>query len=168
MKQRIASFFALVAILVVIGSGVVYAADMFSGTWKLNIAKSTFGAGPAPKEATISKYELTPEGMKLISEGTTSRGNLANSQYVFKFDGKDYPGSQTITIDGKPDVRASDQTISAKKVDDYTIEFTFKNKGEVASHAKAVISKDGKTETYTSTYTIDGQEKKNVTVWDKQ
>jgi hypothetical protein len=168
MKQRIINFAVLVTVVVAVGSGVVYAADMFSGTWKLNIAKSTFGAGPAPKEATISRYEITPEGMKLISEGTTSKGNAAHSQYVFKFDGKDYPGSQTITIDGIPDERASDQTISAKKIDDYTIEFTFKNKGEVTSHAKAVISKDGKTETYTSTYTVEGQEKKNVTIWDKQ
>ncbi len=152
---------------IVLGSsGGAYAADMFSGTWKLNISKSTFGAGAAPKQPTISKYELTPKGMKLVSEGTTSKGNPARSEYLFKFDGKDYPGSQT--IDGKANEHAADQTISAKKIDDYTIEFTFKNKGEVTSHAKAVISKDGKTETYTSTYTVDGQEKKNVTVWDKQ
>ena len=167
MKQRVASFAVLVAVVVTIGSGVVYAADMFSGTWKLNIAKSSFGAGPAPKQPTISKYEMTPAGMKLISEGTTSRGNPAHSEYVFKLDGKDYPaGAQTIR--GETNERTADQTISAKKIDDYTIEFTFKNKGTVTSHATAVISKDGKTETYTTVYTVEGQEKKNVTIWDKQ
>jgi hypothetical protein len=168
MKQRVTAFSICLTIIVLVSSGVVYAADMFSGSWKLNIAKSTFGAGPAPKEPTVSRYELTPAGMKLTSQGTTSRGNAAHSEYVFKLDGKDYPGTQSLTIDGKPVERVTDQTISAKKIDDYTIEFTFKNKGTVTSHATAVISKDGKTETYTTTYTVDGQEKKNITIWEKQ
>lgn len=147
-------------------SSVAFAADMFTGTWKLNIAKSTYGSGSAPKEPTISKYQATPDGMKLVSEGVSSRGKTAHSEYVFKFDGKDYPGTQT--LDGQANENAADQTISAKKIDDHTIEFTFKNKGTVSSHATAVISKDGKTETYTATYMVEGKELKNITIWDKQ
>ena|SRR5581483_8990074 len=166
MKQRTVWLSVLTALVFGMVSQVAYAADMFSGTWKLNIAKSTYGVGTAPKQPTISTYQMTPEGMKLTSDGVSSRGRPAHSEYIFKFDGKDYPGTQT--IDGQPNEHATDQTISAKKINDYTIEFTFKNKGEVTGRATAVISKDGKTETYTSTYTVKGEEKKNITIWDKQ
>jgi len=38
-------------------AGALYAAGSFSGTWKLDNAKSKFESGPAPKETTITVQE---------------------------------------------------------------------------------------------------------------
>ena len=38
-------------------AGALYAAGSFSGTWKLDTAKSTYESGPAPKETTITVQE---------------------------------------------------------------------------------------------------------------
>ena len=35
----------------------LYVADSFSGTWKLNVAKSKYESGPAPKETTVTLTE---------------------------------------------------------------------------------------------------------------
>jgi hypothetical protein len=166
IKSLVVAFALLV--LVQVSTTVAFAADMFSGTWKLNLAKSTYKPGPPPKEPTISRYEATKDGgMKLMSDGITAGGKPAHSEYTFQFDGKDYPGIQT--LDGKPNENSAEQTISAKKIDDYTIEFTFKKRGMVTATAKAVISKDGKTETYTTTSTTrEGEDMINVTIWEKQ
>jgi hypothetical protein len=48
----------LLVVLSVLGlAGVLYAAGPFTGTWKLDTAKSKFESGPAPKEQTINVQE---------------------------------------------------------------------------------------------------------------
>jgi hypothetical protein len=42
----------LVAAIFTMGTGAAFAADSATGTWKLNLAKSTFSPGPAPKSQT--------------------------------------------------------------------------------------------------------------------
>ena len=37
--------------------------DLRIGTWKLNVAKSTFRSGPPP-QSIIDKFEATPEGFE--------------------------------------------------------------------------------------------------------
>ena|SRR5215831_4139027 len=167
MKLRILAVVFTVIVLVTLSTTVVLAADMFSGTWKLNLEKSTYSPGPPPKEPTVSTYIAVKNGYRLMSDGVTAGGKKAHSEYTFAFDGKDYAGTQT--MDGQPNGNSSDQTISAKKVDEYTIEFTFKVRDTVTGHAKAVISKNGKTETYTFTSSgVNGQTVNNTTIWNKQ
>jgi hypothetical protein len=57
---------------------------------------------------------------------------------------------------------------SVKKVDDRTIEITFKRDGEVLSTVKHVVSKDGKTRTITVVMSAQGGATKNATVFEKQ
>jgi hypothetical protein len=48
----------LLAVLSVLAFAcVLYAAGPFTGTWKLDTAKSTFQSGPAPKELTVNVQE---------------------------------------------------------------------------------------------------------------
>lgn len=47
----------LVVFSVLALAGVLYAAGPFTGTWKLDTAKSKFQSGPAPKELTINVEE---------------------------------------------------------------------------------------------------------------
>jgi hypothetical protein len=85
---------------------------------------------------------------------------------MVKFDGKDYP--MQVTVDGKPNPDAAD-TVTARKIDDHTYEFTNKRNGTVLTTIKEVISTDGKTRTATITGTnAQGQAVNTTVVYEKQ
>ncbi len=57
----------VVTVLVAFGSQSVFAqADPFIGTWVLNLAKSKYQPGPAPKTQT-SIYEASGQGVKVTT-----------------------------------------------------------------------------------------------------
>ncbi len=157
MEKRIALAVGLVAAIVVGLGSVLSAADVMSGTWKLNVAKSKYSPGPAPKSNTL-KIEWTDDGVKVTSDGVDAQGPT-HTQYSAKFDGKDYP------ITGNPNA----DMLSVKKIGDHEIETTWKKGGKTTLTIKTVVSQNGKTRTSTSTG-IDAQGRKvnNVTVYEKQ
>jgi hypothetical protein len=140
-------------------------ADMLSGTWKLNVAKSKYSPGLAAQSNTI-KFEAIDGGIKLLADGADAQGKKTHNEYTAKFDGKDYPTKPM--LDGKPNANAAD-AVSYKKIDDYTYEVTAKLKGKTLNVARHVISKDGKTRTVTTTGTnAQGQKLNDMTVFEKQ
>src|SRR5262245_35047842 len=118
MKGRIGiCVFALTLLIVcMLAASVVMGADMFSGTWKLNVAKSKYSPGPAPKSGTL-KVEAVEGGLKVTNDGENAEGKKTHTEYTVKFDGKDYPDK--VMVDGKVDPNGADM-ISAKKIDDNT------------------------------------------------
>src|SRR5262249_8119839 len=86
-------------IMVALFVTVLFGADMFSGTWKLNTAKSTFSPGPVPKEG-IGKIQAVDNGLNVVLDGVNASGQKTHTEYTMKFDGKDYPSKST--LDGKP------------------------------------------------------------------
>src|SRR5215475_8820466 len=106
MKLRLLAVLFALIVLVSLSTTVAFAADMFSGTWKLNLEKSSYDPGPPPKEPTVSKYVAVKNGYILMSDGVTAGGKKAHSEYTFAFDGKDYPSSQS--LDGEPNKSAAD------------------------------------------------------------
>lgn len=133
------------------------ASDAMMGTWKVNEAKSKFGAG-APKNSTVT-YEAAGDSVKVSIDGTAPDGTATHSEWTGKFDGKDYPST------GNPheDMRSS------KQIDDHTLHVVSKKDGKVVLTAHVVISADGKTRTVTTTGTDDkGKKYKSVVVYDKQ
>jgi hypothetical protein len=142
----------------VLSSSVALAAENWLGTWKLDVAKSKYSPGPAPKSLTL-KFEATADGIKLTSDGVNAEGNPTHGEYVSKFDGKDVPWK------GNPDA----DTASAKKIDDNSYENVWKKDGKTTITAKAVVSKSGKTLTVTLTGTnAKGQTVNNTAVYDRQ
>src|SRR5262245_61348595 len=133
---------------------VASAADMFSGTWKENISKSTYQSGPAPKQPTVQKIDAS-SGLKVERDSVDDQGQKIHTGYNLQFDGKDYPFN--VTVGGKP--VPGPATISAKRVDDSTIEFTFKANG-IVTKGKWVVSRDGKTLAWTQTQ-VEGQPANN-------
>ncbi len=134
------------------------AADPAIGTWKLDVAKSKYTPGPAPKSATIT-YEETADGIKRTGESLDADGKTTSFSYTAKFDGKDYPVTGSDLFD----------TIAPKRIDDRTVEATLKKSGKVVSSARRVVSKNGKMMTITSTGTdAKGQKTKNIAVYEKQ
>ena len=140
-------------------------ADMLAGTWKLNVAKSKYSPGPAPQSNTV-KFESIEGGIKLVADGVDSQGKKTHNEYTAKFDGKDSPTKPM--LDGKPNPNAAD-TVSYKKIDDYTYEVTAKLNGKTLNLARHVISKDGKTRTVTTTGpNAQGQKLNDTTVFERQ
>lgn len=108
------------------------------GTWKLDVAKSTYQQGKAPASETRTYLATDDGGLQLTADAVLPSGTKQPTGYRAKYDGKDHPYSgaagDTIAITG--DGWASDATI--------------KMKGKVTQTAHSVVSKDGKTLTVTS------------------
>ena len=139
--------------------------DLLSGTWVLNISKSTYSPKDlAPKSGT-SVFAPGPDGTKLRADGVNAKGQKTLSEYTTKFDGADGPNNST--VDGKP---SPDSDINAwRKIDDHNYENVSKLKGQVMTTTKVVISEDGKTRTNTVTgKNAAGQTINNTAVYDKQ
>ena len=51
--------------------------DPMNGVWKLNVAKSTFSPGPAPKESTLTIESAGP-GRKVSVTGVAGDGSPVN------------------------------------------------------------------------------------------
>jgi hypothetical protein len=146
--------------LLAVGSAVASAqTDPRIGKWKVNLAKSKYELGPAPKD-DVRTYEATPDGTKTKIEITPTSGSPRSGSYTAKLDGKDYP----ITGTGGP---SPFDTIALKPVNGSTLQITLKKDGKVVQTTRAVVSKDGKTMTQTSTRP-DASGKKDVVVFDKQ
>jgi hypothetical protein len=132
--------------------------DPMVGTWKLNLSKSTYSPGPAPKSG-ISKFEPWEDGMKATIDMVDGQGNKIHSEAAVKFDGKDYP------IKGSPIADA----VSVKRLDERQSEIVWKKGGKVTMTGKSVISADGKTTTVTQTGTDpQGRAVNNTSVYEKQ
>src|ERR1700724_4245251 len=86
----------LVGAILAIATGTALAADPVVGTWKLNLAKSTFSPGPAPKSQTRT-YAESPQGITLTIKTTAADGKESTATLTFKDDGKPYP------VTGNPD-----------------------------------------------------------------
>jgi hypothetical protein len=144
--------------LLTLGS-VAFAADASFGTWKLNVAKSTYSPGPAAK-SQIAKVEAWGEdGVKYSSDIVTADGTSTRMEFQAKFDGKDYP------FTGNPDA----DVIALKRIDGNTIESVSKLKGKVTLTVRGVVSSDGKTRTLTQTgHNAQGAEVKNVLLFERQ
>ena len=109
------------------------------GTWTLNVAKSKFNPGPAPKSMKVA-YAPSAESIKISVDVTWAAGETQHWAMSGKYNGKDYP------ITGNP---AADMA-SFKMVNEHTGESIFKKDGKVAATNTRVLSKDGKTLTITS------------------
>lgn len=156
MRKRLLAGF-LFSVLAVSASSAL-AADAWMGTWKLNLAKSKYAAGQAPKSQTI-KFEATPAGTKLSAEGVTAGGEAMKATYTSKWDGTDVPWT------GNPDA----DTAAPKKVDDNTYTNVWKKGGKATVNAKVVVSADGKTLTVTQTGTnAKGEAVSTTGVYDRQ
>ena len=155
MRSFAARLFVVMAIAAVAAFGV----DHSVGTWKLNPAKSKSGSSNPIKSRTMVR-EATPDGgIKVAISGQLADGAASNYGYSCKYDGKE--------CSVKGDVY---DTIILKRIDDNSWSFEVKKTGgKYHRKGQAVISKDGKTLTQTSTGTsADGKEFSQTLVFDKQ
>jgi hypothetical protein len=150
--------FSVLAIAVTMLPRVALAQSELIGTWKLNVEKSKFNPGPAPKSSVLN--EAAGEATKVTNEGVNAQGNPTKSVFgPFANDGKPSP------VTGVPDFNES----TYKKVNDTTVEFVRLKDGKEVQRGTRVVSTDGKTLTFTTKgVNASGQQIDNVAVYEKQ
>jgi len=153
---------AIVALgLVVVLAGTAFAQPGSSnlGTWKLNLAKSTYAAGTAPKSSTLT-IEAAGAGFKVTVDAVAADGTVQRWGFIGTYDGKDYP------ITGNSPYG---DVVAATRIDAHTTRNVYKKGGAVNFTNTAVVASDGKTMTFTgASKNAAGQTVNNVRVYDKQ
>ncbi|MGA2398056.1 MAG: hypothetical protein ABSG30_08355 [Steroidobacteraceae bacterium] len=148
----------LVGAILALGTNAALAADAAVGTWKLNVAKSTFSPGPAPKSQTRS-YAESAQGLTLTLKTVAADSKESTSTLTFKDDGKPYPNS------GNPDF----DTVSVTRVDALTVHSTQMKAGKTVGTGVRTVSADGKTLTFKAKLTdANGVKHDDVSVYDRQ
>jgi hypothetical protein len=158
-QGRAAVVVGCLVLVVGIASGALAQNNSFAGTWKLNLAKSKFSPGPAPKSATVM-IEAKGDALSTMVTGDAADGTPQHWMYTAGFDGKDNPISGT---------NPYGDTASRKRINATTIETTMKKGGKVTTVNTLVLSGDGKTLTVTVKGTDpQGRPVSNVQVYERQ
>ena len=155
-SKRLARVLTALALLA-LGIGVAaQAPDPAVGKWTLNVAKSKFSPGPAPKSTTATI--AAGPAYKVVVEVIPADGATVNWEFSADFDGKPHP------VKGNPDA----DMVTAKRVNATTVETSYTLKGKPTTTNTRVVSPDGKTMTVTSTGTNgQGQKINNVQVFER-
>jgi hypothetical protein len=159
--MRRGSYVLVVAVALVLGLGglltAVQAAGMFTGTWKLNPARSKYTAGAPPKEETVTFADVGDQETATVN-GTAADGSPMSGKYTMPMKG----GMGTATDspwDG----------VSSKVVSDSVRDVTYMKGGKAMLHLHAVVSKSGKAMRVTvSGMNPRGQQVAGVSVFRKQ
>lgn len=132
--------------------------DPMIGTWKLNLARSTYTAGPAPRSVTVT-YQGAGATLTATSETIDAQGRPIRIVVMRIYDGQPHPST------GSPDYDASAFT----RVDASTVIVARMKAGKLVGVATQVLSQDGRTLTSTNRGGgAAGQQLNNVTVTEKQ
>jgi hypothetical protein len=161
LQQRIALVFVAVTALAVVSATVrAQSPDPWIGTWKVNLAKSTYSPDPKPTVAATVKVEPSAGGIKTTIDGVNPQGQPMHTESVAMFDGKDSP------VKG---AQAPNTTTALKRINGRTFEAVGKINGKPMVTTRVAISADGKTMTATQTgMNPQGQSVNNVIVANKQ
>ena len=148
------------------------AADPVDGTWRINLARSTYSPGPPPSPMTtqIRRFATVDGGWHLFElASVTPEGDAVFQSVAFKIDGKQYPVYTNASLaafmtTGKP----SSITRSWRRIDAYSTEFTTYTNGVAGLAIVRTVSKDGKTYTETSKgKDAQGRDVHNVVAFDR-
>lgn len=133
------------------------AADPWVGTWRVNVAKSRYAPGPAPK-STINVVAAVTNGIRTVNDTVTADGRTTHTEVTARFDGREYeltgaavPTTRVYTRHGRGFV------------------FVVRENGKETVSTTVVVSDDRRTITATSTGTDrEGRRVNNVQVFERQ
>jgi hypothetical protein len=149
----------LLALVLAVYAEAAFAADPIVGTWQLNLARSTFSPGPAPRSATRT-YTESADGITLTVKTTAADGKTSSvTLLTLKYDGKPH------AVSGNPDF----DSVSVTRVDGSTVHSVQAKGGVRVSTIDRSVAKDGKTLTFKEKGThADGVTYEDVSVYDRQ
>jgi hypothetical protein len=160
MKRR-SSIFAVAVVCLALAGSMFADSKAFVGTWKLNLEKSKYAAGQAPKSLTRT-VSADGDAVTYKFEGVGADGTAFSFSFTSKYDGKD----AEVTGAGMP--YGADH-IAIKQVNSHETTATLKKGDKVVGSSTATVSHDGKMVTLTSKGTYaNGKPVKSVSIYDKQ
>ena len=125
-----------IAALVAPFGSAAHAQSLWFATWKVNVAKSTYPAGPPAFKSMTCRIEPWEEKVRVTYRIIGARGDVTHIEWIGAFDGRDYP---VAGIDGYVTTHAY------RRVDDRTYDVIQKTEGSRTLTARMTISADGKT-----------------------
>lgn len=159
-KRVVVVLVSLAALLAASPNARTQSTDPWMGTWKVNLAKSTYKPGPKPTVAGTVKMDPMAGGFKTTIDATNPAGQPTHTETVGKFDSKDNP------VTGAP---TPNTTAAYKRINGRTFEVMGKVDGKPTVTTRVVVSADGKSLTATQTGKNDrGENVNNVIVAEKQ
>lgn len=121
------------------------AADPRAGVWQLDLEKSTFQPGPAPRSETVTVTEEGP-WIVTLAEGVEADGSKFSRRKRYQRDGKEYP-LQSPEFD----------TFQILVRTPHDADGVYRKQGKVVMRGRSVVSPDGRTWTVTARGTEDGR-----------
>jgi hypothetical protein len=148
----------LLGFMIMAATQTASAADLMSGKWELNLANSMLEVMKPPK-SMVRAQDVGPETIRLTADIVDADGQSRQLQYTAKLDGNDYPIAGAENAD----------TISFKRLDARTLEYTQKKGGKTTRTGKHQVSEDGTELTISSkTKNADGDDVTDLLVFDKR
>jgi hypothetical protein len=133
-------------------------ADPVIGTWTLNVDKSKYHDGTAPKSMTRT-YSVGPTGTDMKVTGVAADGTAISQTVTLTYDGKDCAVTGASAYD----------TLSLTRINGNTVKSVLKKDGKVVGHTTRTISEKGRVLTLsTALTTAKGGTTHYIAVFDKQ
>ena len=159
MKRFVGVILGALALTAVPAAVLAQMAEPIVGTWKMDVAKSTYKPGPAPKSQTIV-VEQAGKGVKVAVDAVNADGSALKWGFTTPRDGK----TET-PVTGNP---LFDTILSTRESANAGTNL-YKKGGKQVSTTKVAIAADGKTMTVTTTGTdAKGQAVNNVSHYVRQ
>ena len=157
--RRLVTLFACFGLFASLVSTTFAQADSQVGVWTLNVAKSTYSPGPAPKSGT-TRVEAAGAGTKVTVDQEQADGTKRHWEFTANYDGKDNP-----VTGNNPNA----DTVARTRIDANTVQTVSKKGGKVTTTTLSMVSADGRTRTVTTKGTnAEGKPVHNVAVYEKQ
>lgn len=148
-----------VGVFAFVAGSAIAQTDPQLGTWTLNVEKSKYTPGPAPKSAT-TVITAVGTGMKVSVDQLMADGTKRHWEFTSNNDGKDVP-----VTGNNPDA----DTVARSRVNATTVQSILKKAGKATITQTSVVSADGTTRTVTSKgVNAAGQQVNNVAVYEKK
>ena len=136
--------------------------DPMLGTWRLNVEKSKFSPGPAPKGLTHT-LQGDGENRRFTATNVDAEGNPRTFTAMHIYDGLPHP------VAGTPDFLAMLDASAYMRIDTNTVILSRFKAGKLVQVETLVVSTDGKTWTATRLgMDANGRKINDIAVYDKQ
>jgi hypothetical protein len=132
--------------------------SLWVGTWKRNLARSTYSPGPAPKTEQTVRMEIVNGLLQVTEDGFNAEGQPTRIAYTVNFDGSEH------TVDA-----AQALTRTYRWIDERKFEGVNRVRREETTLVEYALAADGRDYTLTTTgITAQGQLVHHVVVFEKQ
>ena len=164
MRRVIPCLVFMISIAMVPAGAFAQSMDLWTGTWTLNIARSTYSPGPPPEAPTSNTtvLEMVNGVMRISTDSVNAQGARTQTVRYAHFDGGEHGRISTNS-------NAANVTYVYSWIDERTYQWVSKADGQELATIRLVLSPDGMTQTLTVTGTnAQGHPIDNEVVFEKQ